>query len=75
MNSPELARQWTEFLSARKEFMRGEEIIAQFNAGTVTRICVLRRRFRSFWLLSGFESWDLWITLLHRADIQAGGAR
>ena len=39
MNSLELPRQWTEFLSARNEFPRREEILAHFNAGTISRIC------------------------------------
>jgi hypothetical protein len=39
MNSPELARQWTEFLAARKEFPRSEQLLEHFNVGTITRIC------------------------------------
>ncbi len=39
MNSPELASQWTEFVAARKEFPRSEELLEHFNAGTFTRIC------------------------------------
>jgi hypothetical protein len=39
MNSPEVARKWTEFLAARNEFPRSEQLLAHFNAGTITRIC------------------------------------
>jgi hypothetical protein len=39
MNTPELARQWTEFLAARKEFPRSEQLLEHFNVGTITRIC------------------------------------
>jgi hypothetical protein len=39
MNSPELARTWTEFLAARSDFPKGRELLEHFNAGTITRIC------------------------------------
>jgi hypothetical protein len=39
VNSIELARHWTEFLAARKEFPRSEALLEHFNAGTITRIC------------------------------------
>jgi hypothetical protein len=39
MNDPELARQWTELLAARKEFPKSAQLLEHFNAVTITRIC------------------------------------
>jgi len=38
-NSAETAAHWAKFIAERPEFVAGEELLAQFNAGKITRLC------------------------------------
>ena len=38
-NSAETAAHWAKFIAERPEFVAGEALLAQFNAGKITRLC------------------------------------